>query len=304
MKKKKTAGFEVLKRRYGLAFVSPWIFGVIVFVLMPLCDSFRHSFSMVSMGDDGLEASFAGLKHYKYLLTEDPWYTDFLTASLSGIFTSLPIIVALSLIFAIILNQQFRGRMLMRAVFFLPVIFACQVVMSVMNGDSTHASMSATLNSVTNGSNSAYMNAIDFTAILSRLNLPTELNNLFENYLSNTFNLVWSCGVQTLLFIAGLQTIPSQLYEVGRVEGATAWESFWYITVPMLSNVILLVIFYTMIELFITKSMVVNEALNLMMYKSIYDESAARLWLYFGVVGVVMAAVFLLYRLLVQKRFE
>lgn len=82
------------------------------------------------------------------------------------------------------------------------------------------------------------------------------------DYLSNTFNLIWSCGVQILLFIAGLQTIPSQLYEVGRVEGATAWESFWYITFPMLGRVLMLVLFYTMIELFVEDSALVNAVLQ------------------------------------------
>lgn len=298
--KKKYHGIEILKRRYGMLFTAPWVFGIIIFVLIPLGKSLMYSFSNVSMGTDGLEYSFVGIKHYKYLLQEDPWYTDKLTRSLTGVFTSLPIIVALSLVFAIILNQKFRGRMLMRAVFFLPVIIASDVVMSVMSGNTTNASLSATLSM--SGADSAYMNAVDFSSILLKLNLPTEINNLFETYLTETFNLIWSCGVQTLLFIAGLQSIPKQLYEVGKVEGATAWESFCYITIPQLSNVILLVIFYTMIELFINKGIVVLESLNMMQNKSIYDESSARLWIYFLAVGIVMGIVFLLYRKLVQKK--
>lgn len=300
MKKKRNLGIETIKRRYGIGFVAPWIFGIIVFVLEPLIKSMLHSVSIVSMGEDGLTMTFAGLKHYKYLLFEDPWYIDFLTSSISSIFTSLPIIVALSLIFAIILNQEFRGRMLMRAVFFLPVIFASDVVMSVMRGDTTGASLTATLNDMGNSS-VMYSEAVDFSAILTRLNLPTELNDLLENYLQETFNLIWSCGVQTLLFIAGLQTIPKQLYEVGKVEGATPWESFWYITIPMLSNVMMLVIFYTMIELFITNGTLVRRALAQMQGETIYDETAAQLWIYFLLVGVIMALVFLVYKLITRK---
>lgn len=303
MKRKRNLGIEVLKRRYGIAFVSPWIFGIIVFVLKPLLTSMIHSVSIVTMGEDGLKMTFAGLKHYKYLLFEDPWYVDFLTTSLTGIFTSLPIIVALSLIFAIILNQDFSGRMIMRTVFFLPVIFASDVVMSVMSGDTTGASLTATLNDMGNSS-VIYNDAIDFSAILARLNLPTELNNLLENYLHETFNLIWSCGVQTLLFIAGLQTIPKQLYEVGKVEGATAWESFWYITIPMLSNVLMLVIFYTMIELFITNGTLVRRALDQMQAETVYDETAAQLWIYFLLVAVIMALVFLVYKLITRKTVD
>lgn len=303
MKNKRNLGIEALKRRYGIAFVAPWIFGVLVFVAVPLVTSLIHSFSDVTIEADGLKATFAGLKHYKYLLAEDPYYSDSLASSISGIFTSLPIIVALSLIFAIILNQDFGGRMMMRAIFFLPVIFASDVVMSVMSGDTTSASLSASLNTMGEGT-AAYMNAVDFSEILSRLSLPTELNNLLEEYLQDTFNLIWSCGVQTLLFIAGLQTIPKQLYEVGKVEGATHWESFWYITVPCLSNVLLLVIFYTMIELFITKGTLVLKALKMMQTESVYDESAARLWIYFLVVGFVMAIIFALFKLIVRKKVE
>lgn len=303
MKNKRNLGIETIKKRYGMAFVAPWVFGVLVFVLVPLVTSLIHSFSTVTIEADGLEASFAGLKHYKYLLLEDPYYSDLLVGSISSIFTSLPIIVALSLIFAIILNQEFRGRMMMRAIFFLPVIFASDVVMSVMRGDTTSASLSSTLNDM-GGSSVTYMNAVNFSEILTRLNLPTELNNLLEEYLQETFNLIWSCGVQTLLFIAGLQTIPKQLYEVGKVEGATPWESFWYITIPMLSNVLLLVVFYTMIELFITKGTLVLRALNMMQNSSIYDESSAMLWIYFLVVGVVMALIFLVFKIIVKKKVD
>ena len=109
MKRKRNLGIEAIKKRYGIGFVAPWIFGIIVFVLKPLITSMLHSVSNVIMTDDGLKMTFAGLKHYKFLLFEDPWYVDFLTGSLTGIFTSLPIIVALSLIFAMILNQDFRG---------------------------------------------------------------------------------------------------------------------------------------------------------------------------------------------------
>ena len=303
MKTKKSHGIETIKKRYGMAFVAPWVFGVIVFVLVPLITSLVYSLSTVTIGSNGLETDFAGIKHYRNLLFSDANYTDLLVKSITDIFTSLPIIIALSLIFAIILNQQFRGRMLMRAVFFLPVIFASDVVMSVMSGDTSSASLSATLNDMS-GSNMAYMNAVDFSEILQRLNLPAELNNLMEEYLQETFNIIWSCGVQTLLFIAGLQTISKQLYEVGKVEGATAWESFWYITIPMLSNVTMLVIFYTMIELFITKGELVITALNDMRIYAIYDTTSAMLWLYFLVVGIVIGVIFLLYKQLIQKRIN
>ena len=107
-----------------------------------------------------------------------------------------------------------------------------------------------------------------------------------------------------MLFIAGLQSIPSSLYEASRVEGASRWEDFWFITFPMLSRVTLLVGVFTMIELFTaTTSPVIRTAYS-KMGVGIYDVSSAMLWMYFAVVGVVMGLVILLYTRLLMKRWE
>ena len=201
--KNKRKGIEAIKRRYGIAFVAPWVFGVIVFVAVPIITTVLYSLSIVTVGSSGPEMKFVGFSNYYRLLFKNTVYVDRLAASLSSVFTSLPIIVSLSLILAIILNQNFKGRMIMRSIFFLPVIISSGVVMYVLNGGGG--------------------TPIDFSGLLSRLNFPSDVNNLLMGYLSDTFNLIWSCGVQIVLYIAGLQTVPVQLYEVGRVEGATAW---------------------------------------------------------------------------------
>ena len=231
---------------------------------------------------------------------ENTIYVDRLAASLTSIFTSLPIIVSLSLILGVVLNQKFRGRMLVRGIFFLPVIISSGVVMYVLNGQGnvTGMNISTTLSTET----SAYVNAIDFTELLSRLSLPSDINELMMKYLSDTFNLLWSCGVQTLLFIAGLQTIPSQLYEVARVEGATSWESFWYITIPMLNRVVMLVVFYTMVELFVEDSAWLTRPCRIR-FHTIYDSTSAQLWIYFFCVGIIIGLVMLVYSKVFLKRW-
>lgn len=303
MKKQKRKGIEAIKQRYGMAFVAPWVFGLIVFVAVPIITTIIYSFSTVTMGDFGLETQFVGIKHYRKLLVENTVFVDRLAASLTSVFTSLPIIVSLSLILAVILNQNFKGRMIMRSIFFLPVIISSGVVMFVLNGGggSDAATISSALGS---GGTTAYVNAVDFSEMLTRLNFPTDINDLLMGYLSDTFNLIWSCGVQILLFVAGLQTIPTQLYEVGKVEGATAWESFWYITFPMLSRVTMLVLFYTMVELFVDNSALVESALQDMRWHTIYDSTSAQLWIYFLGVGIVMGIVMFIYNKLLLKRWS
>lgn len=147
------------------------------------------------------------------------------------------------------------------------------------------------------------MNVIDFSALLERLELPDQISSLMQTYLSNTFNLIWSCGIPILLFVAGLQTIPAQLYEVGRVEGITAWEEFWYITVPMMGRIILLVIFYTMVDLFITNSPLVNDVITVIGRQD-YSKSSAMIWPYFLIVGFVIGLVVIIYNRLCLKKWE
>lgn len=300
MLKNNKGGIEAIKRKYGYLFVAPFIFGILIFVLIPLVKCFYYSLSDVEMTAEGLKTTFVGLKYYKQFFLKDPYYLDQVVGSLSSLVTSVPLVMALSMILALILNQKFKGRLLARAVFFLPVIIASGAVMSVLSGFGMQSSMSnvaATENSV------EYMQVIDFAALLERLELPQQINSLLQRYLSNVFNIIWSCGIQILLFVAGLQTIPEQLYEVGKIEGITAWEEFWYVTIPMLGRIILLVLFYTMVDLFISQSVVVTNAIN-KINTSNYSEASAMIWPYFLLVGLVMGIVVFVYSKLCLKRWE
>ncbi len=302
MRQTKRRGIEEVKRRNGFMFILPWLFGVLVFFAIPLLTSMIYSFCNVRFSSDGLSYTFAGLKHYKRLLLEDPNYLDSLLASVTGIFSSLPIIISLSLIIAILLNQKFKGRMFMRAIFFFPVIIASGPVMDCMATLGTGGFTTTVYETGT--ATSAYMEVIDFNQVLLNLNLPQQFNSLLTDYLSDTFNLIWSCGIQIILFISGLQMIPEQLYEVGKVEGATAWEKFWYITIPSLGQVILLVIIYTMIELFISKSNLVDLAIHQMTAKNVLDYTTAQLWTYFAVVLIIIGIVIGIYNKVALKRWQ
>lgn len=303
MLKNKKRGIEAIKTKYAYIFIAPFIFGIIVFVLVPLIQCFSYSLSEVAMSPDGLQLTFSGLKYYKYLFFEDANYLDLMVSSMTALFTSIPLVVALSMILALILNQKFRGRLLARAIFFLPVIIASGAVMDILSGLSMQENMVSNAASGAEQQATEYMQVIDFAALLEQLNLPNQISSLIQNYLNNTFNLIWSCGVPILLFVAGLQTIPAQLYEVGKVEGITAWEEFWFITVPMMGRIILLVIFYTMVDLFISKSALVTNVIN-EIQKQNYSKGSAMIWPYFIVVGLVIGFVVLIYNRLCLKRWE
>lgn len=299
MKNKKHRGVEQLQSRTGRLFVLPWEIGLVLFFFVPLLKSIYYSFCNVSITNTGINTTWVGFKWYDYIINEHPDYLEKIRDMLSAFGVQLPIILALSLILAIILNQKFRGRMFARAIFFLPVIIATGVVMNLMTSE--HISVSLVASS---GGEGNYGSMIDFDAILGNLGLPEEITTLIAGYIGDVFNLLWSCGIQIVLFIAGLQSIPDQLYEVSKVEGASKWEEFWYITIPMLGPTILLVMVYTMIDLFTQNQHVIATAFDLMSNQAIYDQSSAMVWFYFVVVGAVMALVIGVYNFFCLRRWN
>ena len=296
--KRKKKGVEALKSRYGRLFVLPWEIGIVLFFIVPLISSIIYAFSDVTIVSGGVNTAFVGLKWFKYAINDDPTYLTQLKNAISSFLVQTPIILALSLILAIILNQKFKGRMIARAIFFLPVIIATGTIISYL----TQAGM--VLGDTSGEAANTYSNMVNFDMILGNLGLPTEINELISGYISSVFNLLWSCGIQIILFISGLQTIPDQLYEVARVEGCSKWEEFWYITFPMLGQQILLVMIYTMIDLITKKSHVMAAAYELMSGQQVYDRSSAMLWMYFVIVGIVMAAILWLYNTFCLKRWS
>lgn len=274
---------------------------MLLFFIVPLASSILYSFSDVALENEGLKISFQGLKHFKYLLTEDAQYVDCLRDAVVDLLVSLPIVIALSLFLALVLNGKFHGRLAFRLIFFLPVILANSVVMTILKS----SVVNLPLFTATSGQEMNYGQMIDFTAILANLNLPDAISDLFSTYLSNIFNLIWSCGVPTLLFLSGLQSITPQLYEVGRIEGASRWEILWMMEIPMLRNIITLVLIYTMIDLFTAIDNPVMEIITSAMFeRQLYDRSSAMLWGYFVIVGVVMSIVLLVYNKYCLKKWE
>ena len=241
------------------------------------------------------------IENLKYIFTVDGNYTKNLRDSIISFTYSFPIIVIISLIFAVILTQKFKGRIFARAVFFLPVIIATGVVMELMNGSGTGQ---PEMMSVTGSGNSYTSGMIDASALLEQIGLSSSLVEFMSNYISQIFDLIWSIGIQVILFVSGLQTIPEQLYEVSKVEGASKWEEFWFITVPMLRNVILLVMMFTMVDLFLKNdNLVINQAYQLISGQN-YGLGAAMLWCYFAIVLALSGLLLYLYFAFCKKKWE
>ena len=296
-------------------FILPWCIGMAFFFIIPLVQSLIYSFSTVMVDPGEMSTTWLVnedgkldlLGHYRYILTEDPTYTDNLMSAVTTFFRSLPIVVIVSLILAMVLNQKFKGRTFFRAIYFLPVIIATGVVMQLLtkNLNGVDAIITLSANTTNTYTSSGGGGGMDFTTILNSLRFPEDLTKTMSSLITSIFNTLWSCGIPIILFISGLQTIPEQLYEASKVEGATKWEEFWYITLPMLAQTLLLVIVFSMIDLLTSNTNpVLNQAYKYMNNDAIYDSSGAMLWLFFAIVAGTVGIVIFLYTKLLLKRWN
>lgn len=296
----KKRGYERKKSLYGFLFVLHWIIGFVSFFLIPLVQSLMFAFSDVSITNDGFKIDFTGLANLRYVFFESAKFVDNLVESINDFIYKVPIILVLSLIIAVVLNGKFKGRTFFRSLFFIPVIVSTGVVMQYISGDSVMESMRNSGDSVTNMYSSGL---IDFNEVFLGLGLPEAFANVVMGFIDGIFDLVWNCGIQIVLFISGLQSIPDQLYEVSKVEGATKWEEFWYITVPMLRHSIILVVAFTAIDFCASDSnKAMSQAFTLLMQQQVYNQSSAMMWTFFVIVGVLFGTVlFLAYRFIFRK---
>ena len=284
--KRNLKDFTRKKQMYGRMFILTWEIGFILFFAQPLLQSLILVFSSVDtqrVTDEGVFVTtwnnFANI--YQILYRDNEFLPD-LVATVSSFVYTIPLIVSLSLIVGVLLNQKFKGRVIFRSIFFLPVIIATGVVIQYLQGDATATEMRGT------------GNGIDISNILQSMNLSPEVTSTLLGFVNQIFDLFWKCGVQIVLFISGLQSIPEQLYEVCRVEGANKWEEFWYVTFPMLSGTTMLIIVFTSIESFIDPSNAVMTVAFGAIRDSMWVEAPTQLWIYFAVVGSMLGLVVLL----------
>lgn len=299
MKKiKKNRGIDAIKDRYGQLFTTPWFIGIIIFFLIPMVQSIYFSFSEVTVVPGGMDISFVGLKNYKNILFEDPDYLKNLSEATTSFLYQIPVILLLSLVLALFLNQKFRGRLFFRALFFLPVIIATGTVITWL-----FRTTDSDLNNL--GVSESYTASMfSVKDIIGWLQIDGRIAEYITRTISKIFDLIWSCGIQTVLFLAGLQSIPGTLYEASRVEGATKWEEFWFITFPMLSRVTLLVTVFTIVEqMTSTRIRMVSKTYS-MMTAGTYDKTSAMLWFYFLAVGVLMGILLLVYERAFMRRWD
>jgi ABC-type sugar transport system permease subunit len=276
------------KALYGFLFVLPWIVGFALFFARPLVISFLYAFQNVKVTPNGLKGSYIGLSNFKYALFTDPDFIRKFVDSFVNIIYAVPLILVYCLFVAVLLKDKFFGRGFMRAIAFLPVIIASGVLMETLKEDVFSQGMRG-------GVQSVYLfSGAGINGILTELGFGQGLIQVFNNVIERIFDLTWRSGVQVLLFIAGLYSIPSYLYEASGLEGARPWEQFWKVTFPLLTPIILLNIVYTIIDSFTDYG---NQVI-LTIYQAAFSQvrfgySSALSWMYFLSIALFLGIVYL-----------
>lgn len=281
-KNKKVMKMRTRTTLEGLMFISPWVVGVLLFFLYPIFVSLRLSFSHLD-NVAGLKMTFNGLENYRYLIESDTNYITNFATSVKSTLINTPITLVFSLIIAMLINRDIKGRGFFRTVFFIPVLLGTGYIMQQLLGT---------------GVGDVVTNSVDgiVTGVLMKAIGPT-FAGYVQVFLSTITVVLWKSGVQIILFLAGLQGIGASLYEAARCDGATEWENFWKITLPIISPIILLNFVYSMIDQFTDSSNAIISNINHAILKAqILDRGAAMAWMYFAFTMIVCGVVLLIMR--------
>ena len=287
--KKHVMPYESKKSLAGFLFVSIWVIGFIFFFLLPFLQSVRYSFSDIVLNPNGgYTLNFIGWKNYIKAFTTDAEFLPAVFSSLGAMLYQVPIIVLFSLFVAIILNQKFVGRTFVRGIFFIPIIVANGVILSIMNGD-------VLSQTIMQGSSSSTLFQSEFLyELMFKSGISQEFVNGLTGVVDSLFALIWKSGIQIIIFLAGLQTIADSMYEAAKIEGATGWETFWKITFPMISPMIILNLIFTIIDSFTDYNNVVMKYINEQQIGMRLAYSSTLGWIYFLMVAVIIVMVYLI----------
>ena len=295
-KRKRYASLDRRKARAGWFFVLPFVLSFLILYVPIIFESIRLSFyRMKPIIGGGFELEPVGFLNYQEALFVDPDFVRTLTSGLQQLAFDIPAIVIFSLFMAVLLNQKMVGRAAFRAIFFIPVILSTGLMESIDAQNTLNEYMDSA-SGINDGSGESMatdlVSALDVERLFANMKVGTELVTYVTTMINNIYNIVNRSGVQMLIFLAGLQSISAAIYESCQIDGASAWETFWKITFPMISPMILVNGIYTIIDSFTTES---NQVMTFI--AKIYNTtdgnviSSAMSWMYFLIVMLIIAIV-------------
>lgn len=295
--------FRQKKQLTYWAFLIPFLAGFLFIMLEIYINSLQYSFNDVILDDaSGFHLEWVGWENYDFALFRDPDFVANIQSSIVEMLTNIPLVIFYSLMIAVILNRNMKGRTFFRAVFFIPVIlatgFMTKADMNNMISDQMWNNMgSAASASADSEMANGIFNSVEMQNYLTSFGIGTELSQYILTAAQNIYDIVNISGVQMVIFLAGIQSISPAIYESASIDGATAWESFWMITFPMISPLIIVNVVYTVIDSFTASDNVIMLQIQEQTYRSNgMGMAAAMAWFYFLVVAVCLIIITLIIR--------
>ena len=242
------------KAVWGFIFVIPLIIGFVYFFLIPFIYTVIYSLSWVENTGNIIVLGFDNYIYaFKQITFTYNWesylFTEWIVFVLMDMVTDIPIILIFSMIMAVILNSEFKGRAAARAIFFIPVIFNSQAI------DTAVSAYSALANTTSGATDDLFSQMFNFKDFLTEAKLPPFLVTFLGDASTKIYDIISYSGIQILIFLSAIQSVPRHLYEAAKMEGATQYEMFWKITFPMVTPMLLAAAVYTVVDSFLRSPM-------------------------------------------------
>lgn len=284
-KQKNLAGLQRRKAISGYLFILPFIIGFLAFMVKPLFQSLYMSFCDVQVSPEGITNVFIGIDNFLRAFTVDTEFNRLLLEEISRMCINALAIMVFSFFVALILNQKFKGRALVRAIFFLPVILSSGVILGVEYDNALLASVQSMVEETTN--TASVSDAIQ--DILMTTGIGVSAFEVVFDIVDGIYDVAIASGIQIIIFLSGLQTISTNMYEAASIEGCTAWESLWKITFPMISSLFLVNWIYTIVDFCMrTDNEVIDKISTQMITHINYGFASAMSWIYFLIVIAII----------------
>ena len=281
----KLAGLQKRKAISGYLFILPFIIGFLTFMVKPFFQSLYMSFCNIEVSEGGFKSNFNGIANYMRAFTVDTEFNRLLVEEISRMCINSVAIMVFSFFVALILNQKFKGRAFVRAIFFIPVILSSGVILGVETDNALLSSIQDAIEETQTGP--SITDAIKNILITSGIGARA-FETVFE-IVEKIYDVAIASGIQIIIFLSGLQTISVNMYEAADIEGCTAWESLWKITFPMISSLFLVNWIYTIIDFCMRSDNKVMEKISEEMIVQInYGFSSAMSWIYFVIVIAII----------------
>lgn len=278
----KKSNYEKRKSRTGYIFLAPWMFATVLLLIYPIIFSLSLSFGEIK-NYVTYSLDFIGTENYREAFTVDDSFLPMLLSSITDMLLNTPMIMVFSLLVAVMLDRDIKAKGVFRLIFFLPVLLGTGYIMKQLLAQ--------------NVQNDSMELA---RGLLLPQSVQTYIGPKVTGYVTEFFNritlVMWKSGVPIVLTLSGLQVISPSLYEASRIDGASEWEIFWKITLPMITPILLLDAVYIIISYAMDDSSLLNYIVDQAFGKTKFEYAAAMGWIYFGVVLLLLGTVFLILR--------